>query len=87
MSDSSLLDGRPSDATLEQALRTTIQRVYKSGRLEELTVKRIRTSVEGELDLQDGFFKNSATWKDKSKDVIQSEVVRVNLCPLAVDVS
>ncbi|KAK4694144.1 hypothetical protein P7C71_g3387, partial [Lecanoromycetidae sp. Uapishka_2] len=74
MSDSSLSDGLPSDATLERALRSVVQKVYKSGKLEELTVKRIRKSAEGELDLQDGFFKNNSAWKERSKDIIQSEV-------------
>lgn len=87
MSDSSLSDGHPSDATLEQALRNAVRKVYKSGKLEELTVKRIRKSTEGKLDLQDDFFKNDSAWKEKSKDIIQSEVVRVRPCPFAAEIS
>ncbi|CAD6564798.1 MAG: hypothetical protein ASARMPRED_005683 [Alectoria sarmentosa] len=74
MSASSLSDGPPSEAVLEQALRNAVREVYRSGDLNQLTVKRIRKSVEGDLDLQDDFFKNDSAWKEKSKDVIQSEV-------------
>ncbi len=77
MSDSSLSDGAPSEAVLEQALRNAVREVYRSGDLDNLTVKRIRKSVEADLDLQDDFFKNDLAWKDRSKNVIQSEVVRV----------
>ena len=79
MSDSSLSNGSPSDATLEQALRHAIQQVYDSGRMEELTVKRIRVSAETDLDLPEDFFKNDPTWKERSKSLIQSEVVRAKL--------
>lgn len=75
MSEPSLSDGPPSDATLEQALRDAVQRVYKRGNLADLTVKRIRKSAEEELDLPDDFFKDDANWKGKSKMIIQLEVV------------
>lgn len=75
MSESSLSDGPPSDATLEQALRHAVQNVYKSGDLEQLTVKRLRKAAEEDLDLQAGFFKQGAAWKEKSKAIIESEVV------------
>ncbi|KAL6721186.1 hypothetical protein ACLMJK_000288 [Lecanora helva] len=74
MSESSLSEDTPSDATLEQALRQAVQLVYKSGNLEDLTVKRIRKSAEKALGLPEDFFKSDADWKDKSKNVIQSEV-------------
>lgn len=76
MSDSSLSSATPSQPALEQALRLAVQRVYKLGNLEELTVKRIRAAAEQDLDLEEGFFKSDSTWKEKSKDIIQSEVVR-----------
>jgi len=79
MSDSSLSNDRPSNATLERALRQAVQSTYKSGQLENLTVRRIRKTVEEGLDLSDGFFKTDAKWKDKSKNVIEAEVVRVEL--------
>ena len=87
MSDSSLSNGVPTDATLERALRAAVRQVYESKNLENLTVKRIRKSVERDLDLQDEFFKNDPAWKDKSKTVIQSEVVRVNERPFPLSFS
>lgn len=77
MSDSSLSDGAPSEGLLEQALRNAVREVFWSGDMDKLTVKRIRKSVEADLDLQDNFFKNDPAWKEQSKNVIQSEVVRV----------
>ena len=76
MSSSSLSDGAPSEEELEQALRNAVREVYLSGDLDNLTVKRIRKSVEADLDLQDDFFKTDPEWKERSKNVIQSEVVR-----------
>ena len=76
MSDSSLSNGTPSEGVLEQALRNAVREVYRSGNLDNLTVKRIRQSVETEFDLQDDFFKIEPGWKGRSKTVIQSEVVR-----------
>ena len=78
MADSSLSGvDAPTDATLEQALRNAVQTVYKTGNMDDLTVRRIRKVVEEDLDLQEGFFKNDPIWNRKSKTVIQSEVVRV----------
>ena len=78
MSDSSLSGGDAlTDATLEQSLRNAVQKVYKMGNMDDLTVRRIRKIVEEDLDLQEGFFKNDPIWNTNSKSVIQSEVVRV----------
>lgn len=82
MSDSSLSSVTPSPAAVEQALRNAVQRVYKLGNLEELTVKRIRAAAEQDLDLEEDFFKTDTIWKGKSKNIIESEVVRTNKCPL-----
>ena len=82
MSDSSLSSVTPSQTALEQALRNAVQRVYKLGNLEELTVKRIRAAAEQDLDLEEDFFKTDTIWKVKSKNIIESEVVRTNKCPL-----
>ncbi len=82
MSDISIFDDTPSMAVLEQALRNAVKEVYRSGDLDNLTVKRIRKSVEADLELQDGFFKNDPEWKEESKSIIQSEVVR--LYPICV---
>ena len=69
-------DAASLDAQLERALRDAVLEVYKNGELENLTVKRIRRSVEEKLELEEDFFKYDERWKDKSKAVIQSEVVR-----------
>lgn len=83
MSESSLSDGAPSEVVLEQALRNAVREVYRSGDLDQLTVKRIRKFVEADLDLQEDFFKNDPAWKEKSRNLIQSEVVRVqSICVL-----
>lgn len=76
MSDSSLSSAAPSHAALAQALRDTVQQVFQSGNLDELTVKRVRMAAEKKLDLEDGFYKNDSLWKEESKRIIQSEVVR-----------
>ncbi|MCJ1390876.1 hypothetical protein MMC18_003737 [Xylographa bjoerkii] len=62
----------PSVKFLEQSLRNAVRDVYKTGDLEELTVKRIRKAVEENLNLQEDFFKEPA-WKDKSKEIIEEE--------------
>lgn len=77
MSDSSRSDGAPSRTVLKQALRNAVKDVYRSGDLDNLTVKRIRKSVEVDLALADDFFKNDPEWKEESKNIIQSEVVCV----------
>lgn len=64
-----------SNAQLERALRSTVEKVYKSDP-EQLTVKRLRIRVEQDLGLKDGFFKSHATWNTRSKEIIQSEAVR-----------
>ena len=88
MSDSSLSGGgAPTDATLEQALRNAVQKVYKMGNMEDLTVRRIRKAVEEDLDLQDAFFKNDPIWNTKSKSVIQSEVVSVKSSSASAGIS
>ena len=85
MSDSSLSDSTLSEGVLEQALRNAVREVYRSGDLDDLTIKRIRKSVEVDLDLQDDFFKTNPAWKERSKNVIQSEVVCVQpICVLCL---
>lgn len=79
MSDSSLSSAGPTKVTLEQALRHAVQRVCRDGNLEDLTVKRIRIAAEQDLGLEDGFYKSDPKWKEESKTIIQSEVVRIEL--------
>lgn len=66
----------PSDAVLEQALRDEVAAVFKSGNMEELTVKRVRLATEKKLGLEEGFFKTTGDWKTRSDEIIKDEVVR-----------
>ena len=75
MSDSSLSDADPDDAVLEQELRQVVARIVDSGKLEDLTVNGVRAAAQDNLGLHKGFFKEVG-WKDKSKAIIESEVVR-----------
>lgn len=64
----------PSDNALEKALRDAVAKIYKSGTMEELTVKRVRLAAEKELGVEEGFFKTSRDWKSKSDQIIKDEV-------------
>ena len=67
----------PPAAKLEKSLRDAVRTIYKNGNTDDLTVKRIRKAVETNLLLDEDFFKNDQEWKTASKDIIQSEVVRI----------
>ncbi|RHZ51924.1 putative transcriptional regulator [Aspergillus thermomutatus] len=64
----------PSDEALEKALRDAVAKIYQSGKMEELTVKRVRLAAERALGLEEGFFKADDVWKLKSEQVIKDEV-------------
>ena len=64
-----------STATLEKALRDAVGDVFRSGKREELTVKRVRLGAERKLGLDEGWFKGQAEWKDESNRIIRDEVV------------
>ncbi|KAF9892952.1 hypothetical protein FE257_000544 [Aspergillus nanangensis] len=64
----------PSNDVLEKALRDATANIYKSGKMEELTVKRVRLAAEKALELEEGFFKANNTWKSKSDRIIKDEV-------------
>lgn len=74
MSDSER-DG-PSEAAIASKLRDTVIAIHKSGKDEDLTVKRVRARAEKELGLEEGFFKTNSTWKQKSQELIVDAVVR-----------
>ena len=79
MSDlESLSNSPPSNAALKKALQSIVQEIYETRKVEDLTVKRVRIAAEKRLGLQKDFFKNHPVWKDRSKDIIQAEVVRAN---------
>ncbi|OQD82009.1 hypothetical protein PENANT_c024G09080 [Penicillium antarcticum] len=66
----------PSDQTLAKGLRDGVTGVYKSGNMEELTVKRVRLAVEKQLGLTEGYFKSTSDWKARSEEIIRDEVER-----------
>jgi hypothetical protein len=76
-SDSSQLaaPSKPSDDALEKALRDAVAKIYQSGKMEELTVKRVRLAAERVLEIEEGFFKGDSAWKSKSDQVIKDEAV------------
>ena len=67
------------DSQLESILRSIVRNCYKNKDLESLTVKRVRKAAEEKLALEEDFFKNDERWKEKSKSVIQSEVVCLSI--------
>jgi len=75
MSDTEASITIPSDDTLRRALRHAVGEVYRTGNLEELTVKRIRSAAEKDLDLPAGFYKADFRWKGESDRVIKQETV------------
>ena len=76
MSESELSDDPgtpvPPDTELEQSLRREVAKATKAG--DEITVKRIRTASEKRLGLPKDFYKSHATWKDRSKEIVQDQV-------------
>ena len=74
-SDEPLAPSRPSDKAINKALRDVVANIFKSGKMEELTVKRVRLAAEKALGIEEGFFKGDATWKTKSDQIIKEEVV------------
>jgi len=68
----------PSTQELETKLRKAVEKAYKEDP-DSLTVKKVRTRVESDLGLEEGFF-TSADWKDKSKALIKEWAVGGPLC-------
>lgn len=73
---------RENDAALVQALRDAVADARNSGKLESLSVNAARTAAEKRLSLGANFFKTSAIWKDKSKQIIGDAVVRLKYAEL-----
>lgn len=74
-SDDPLTGSRPSDKDLTKALRDVVGDIFASGKMEELTVKRVRLAAEKKLGIEEGFFKGDGEWKARSDQVIKDEVV------------
>lgn len=70
----------PSDDRLEKTLRDTVANIFRTGKLEELTVKRVRLATETALGLEEGFFKAHEEWKTRSDQIIKDEAVRHAFC-------
>ncbi|KAJ5210685.1 hypothetical protein N7491_010493 [Penicillium cf. griseofulvum] len=64
----------PSDKVLERSLRNQVAAIFKSGNMEELTVKRVRLAAEASLGLTEGYFKSTGDWKARSEVIIKNEV-------------
>lgn len=73
--DQSLTSSRPSDKQIDKALRDVVADTFKSGKTDELTVKRMRLAAEKALGIEDGFFRGDSVWKVKSDQIIKEEVV------------
>jgi hypothetical protein len=69
----------PSDQVLEKGLRDEVAGIFKSGNMEELTVKRVRLAVENKLGLTTGYLKSTDDWKVRSDEIIKQEVVSIDL--------
>ncbi|CAG8909965.1 unnamed protein product [Penicillium egyptiacum] len=73
----------PSDQILEKSLRDQVAAIFKSGNMEELTVKRVRLAAEATLGLAKGYFKSTGDWKGRSENIIKDEVAIQNPQPQA----
>jgi hypothetical protein len=65
----------PAPVAIESTIRDIISELYRTDKLEQLTVKRVRIAAEQELSLDPGWFKTHEVWKDRSKKFIEEEAV------------
>lgn len=65
----------PSDKIIQTTLWKTVVDFFKADDLEFLTLKRVRAEAAEKLGLPEEFFKTDAKWKNKSKEIINGEVV------------
>lgn len=81
MSDSELSEVSttplPPDHEIEKSLRHEVVNAQKNDI--EYTVNSIRTASEEKLGLTKGFYKNSAEWVQRSKDIIKDQSVQPSL--------
>lgn len=69
----------PSEAVISRKLRDVVIAIDKTGKTDDLTLKRVRARAEKELGLANGFLKDSV-WKQKSQDIIIHAVVCQRPC-------
>ncbi|KAK0645043.1 hypothetical protein DIS24_g8269 [Lasiodiplodia hormozganensis] len=62
------------DAEIERALRSAVRDLWLSGDHQNLTLRRVRKSVEDRLSLPDCFLKNDPAWKGRSENIITDQV-------------
>jgi hypothetical protein len=62
------------DARIQGALRKAVVDTFAIDP-SAVTMRSIRSIVEGQLDLGEGFFKTDKYWKEKAKEVVLEEVV------------
>lgn len=65
----------PSHETIEQTLRDAVFDIFKNDP-DRLTVNKARQHVVDKLGLDSTYFKDTAEWKDRSKDLIKELAVR-----------
>ncbi|ELR05498.1 hypothetical protein GMDG_07420 [Pseudogymnoascus destructans 20631-21] len=65
-----------SDKAITNAILETVRKLFKTD-LDALSVNHVRKIVEEQLDLSSGFLKGDA-WKAKSKELITSEVAKLD---------
>ena len=65
----------PPPIAIESIIHDIIAELYRTNKLEEITVKRVRTAAEQELSLEPGWFKSHAEWRNRSKNFIAEEAV------------
>jgi len=61
---------------LEQALRDAANDIFKRDP-DNLTLKRVRTTAEEKLELEDGWFKANSTWNTRSKEIVHKHVQKI----------
>ncbi|KAK5115711.1 hypothetical protein LTR62_000800 [Meristemomyces frigidus] len=74
MSDSEVPDpvGIPADTEIEQCLSKVVRDALRID--EEISINVARSRAETILKLDSGFFKDDATWRAKSKQIVQATV-------------
>lgn len=65
----------PSDARIERQLRDVVRAAFKQQEFDDLTLKNVRAKATTTLSLPEDFLKTDKRWKEKSKEIVRSEVV------------
>ncbi|KKA29089.1 hypothetical protein TD95_005319 [Thielaviopsis punctulata] len=63
----------PSSSELKEALRIAVKQLWDNGEGDQITVNRVRKSVESKLSLEAGFFTKDE-WNRQSRDIIKNAV-------------